>query len=292
MASGATSIMDTTTEAVFIKTVWSRRAQVAREKNLVFAKLVNRVYEQDAKMGGAVNVPNISDLTAQTNKEPGTGGTAVLFETITESSTQITIATWVYNGIAIGSAAETQVDRDMLEAYAPKQGYALALNVDDTLAALPDDLTTNIVGVLGTEIDYDTALEARQKLLDNDIPLEDVVAVISPAQETGFMKLNQFVNSDFNKLQGSRTDRAMVDRAFIGEWLQIPVYRSTNVEGSNAAGHDNVMFHKEAFALVMQMRPRTHTFFDINYLAQKVVVEQLYGQKVMRDNHSCWMKGA
>lgn len=290
MASGTTEFMDTVTEAVFIKTVWSKRAQVAREKNLVAAKLVNRIYEQDATMGSAINVPNISDLTANTKNT--SSNAAVVFETVTESSTQITIGTWVYNGIALETATEQQVDRDLLEAYAPKQGYALGLKVDDDLLALPDDLTTNIVGALGTDIDYETALEARQKLLDNDVPLEDVVAIISPAQETGFMKLPQFVNSDFNVLQGERTNRANIDRAFIGSWMQIPLYRSTNVEGSNAAGHDNVMFHKEAFALVMQMRPTTHTFFDINYLTRKVVVEQLYGLKTMRDSHAVWLKGA
>jgi hypothetical protein len=290
VASGATEFMDTVTEAVFIKTVWSKRAQVAREKNLVFAKLSNRVYEQDARMGGAVNVPNISDLTANTKNT--SSNAAVVFETVTETSTQITIGTWVYNGIALETATEVQVDRDLLEAYAPKQGYALALKVDDDLAALPDDLTTNIVGTLGVELDYDTVLEARQKLLDNDVPLEDVAIIIAPAQETGFMKLDKFINNDYNRIQGEKTALANVDRAFIGSWLGIPIYRSTNVEGSNATGHDNVMFHKEAFALVMQMRPRTHTWFDINYLARKVVVEQLYGLKTMRDNHAVWMKGA
>lgn len=290
MASGATEFMDTVTEAVFIKTVWSKRAQVAREKNLVAAKLVNRVYEQDAAMGSAINVPNISDLTANTKNT--SSNAAVLFETVTESSTQITLGTWVYNGIAIETATKQQVDRDLLEAYSPKQGYALGLKVDDDLLALPDDLTTNIVGTLGVDIDYDTALDARQKLLDNDVPLEDSVWLISPAQETAFMKLPQFINNDWSKLQGERSNLSNIDRAYIGSWMQIPVYRSTNVEGSNAVGHDNVLFHKEAFALVMQMRPTTHTFFDINYLTHKVVVEQLYGLKTMRDNHATWAKGA
>ena len=78
----------------------------------------------------------------------------------------------------------------------------------------------------------------------------------------------------------------------MGNWLRMPVYKSVNVEGTNAAGHHNTMFHMDALALVMQIQPTTHTFFDIDYLAYKAVVEQLYGVKEMRDDHGVWMKGA
>ena len=67
---------------------------------------------------------------------------------------------------------------------------------------------------------------------------------------------------------------------------------SVNVEGTNAAGHDNAMFQRDAFALVMQMSPTTHHMYDIDYLVDKVVLEQLYGTREMRYDHAVWVQGA
>jgi hypothetical protein len=42
----------------------------------------------------------------------------------------------------------------------------------------------------------------------------------------------------------------------------------------------------------MQMDPTTHRWLDINYLANKIVTEQLYGVKIMREDHASWHKAA
>jgi hypothetical protein len=66
---------------------------------------------------------------------------------------------------------------------------------------------------------------------------------------------------------------------------------TTNVEGSNAAGHDNAMLHKECLYLVLQMEPTSHHMYDIDYFVDKVAVEQLSGAGIMRADHGCWLKG-
>ena len=104
------------------------------------------------------------------------------------------------------------------------------------------------------------------------------------------MDIDYFIHNDYSKLQGAKMNTH--ERAFFGRWIEIDVYKSVNVEGTNAAGHDNTMFHRDALALVVQMEPTTHTDFDINYFAHKVAVEQLHGSKEMRDDHGVWMKGA
>jgi len=78
----------------------------------------------------------------------------------------------------------------------------------------------------------------------------------------------------------------------VASFYRMPAYVSTNTEGSNAAGHDNGMFQKEALALVVQMKPTAHSMYDIDYLVDKVAIEQLYGTREMRDDHGVWMKGA
>ena len=66
---------------------------------------------------------------------------------------------------------------------------------------------------------------------------------------------------------------------------------SVNGEGTNAAGHDNTMFHTESYALVMQQDPKAYHQFDIDFIVDKVAMTQLYGTKEMRDDHAVFMKG-
>jgi hypothetical protein len=288
MATGAAEFIDVVTADVFIPEIWSKYAVIARESKCVFAGLVDRRFEKDVmQMGDTVNIPNISNVGVVAKSL--SANAATLYETVTETKQQLTIGTWNYTAIAIETATKKQVDRNLLAAYAPKQQYALTLAIDDALAAYPDDFSQS-VGTLLVPLTYDDVLRAKQYLDDADVPMSDRNIVISPAQEAEFRKLDQFINRDYNSLQeglnlGSR-------EAYLGTWMDIPVYRSTNVEGSNAAGHDNTMFHKEALALVVQMDPTTHNFFDIDYFAYKVAVEQLHGSKEIRDDHGVWMPGA
>lgn len=290
MATGAAEFIDNTTADVFIPEVWSKKAIVARENALVFANLSNRVFEEDVmNFGDTIHVPSIGNLASRTKTI--SANAAITYETITETNTDITVGTWEYAAVAIETATKKQVNRDLLERYAPKQGYALGLAVDDVLAGLPDDFSNN-VGTLAVELSYEDVLRGRQYLNDADAPMENRVIVIAPAQEVGFMKLPQFVHGDYNQLHATDENSSRKDRAYIGTWLHTPIYMSVNVEGTNVGGHDNAIFQKEAIALVLQMNPTTHSFFDIDFLAFKAVVEQLYGTKEMRDDHGVWLKGA
>ena len=91
---------------------------------------------------------------------------------------------------------------------------------------------------------------------------------------------------------GIAAAHAALEFAYVSSFLNIPVYKTTNVEGTNSAGHDNTLFQKESIALVMQMAPQMHSMFDIDYFADKVAIEQLYGTQEMRDDHGVWIKGA
>lgn len=207
---------------------------------------------------------------------------------MTETNTNITITTNEYAAMAVEDIVKVQANRNLFEAYAGKMGYALDLAVDDVLAGLPDNLT-NTVGTLAGALSYDDLLRARQYLDDADAPEENRVIIVAPAQEAEMMKLDYFINADYTG--GNGVTKGQGEKGYIGGWLGMPVYKSVNVEGTNAAGHDNVMFHKEAFALVMQMKPKFESMRDIDYLVDKVASQQLYGTLEMRDDHGVWMQG-
>lgn len=286
MATGATEFVDNTTADVFIPELWSNEAIVARESRLVFAPLVNRNFEQEMKFGDIIHVPSVTDLTARTK----TANAAITYETQTETNTDITVSTHQYAAMAVEDITKVQANRDLFSLYAGKMGYALDIAVDDVLAGLPDNLSQT-VGTLATDLTYEQLLRARQYLDDANVPDEDRVMVVSPAQESGMMKLEHFINRDYKESQTvSMGEKG--NKAWFGNWLGMPVYKSVNVEGTNAAGHDNVMFQREAFALVMQIKPKFESMRDIDYLVDKVASQQLFGTATMRADHACWMAGA
>ena len=286
MATGAEEFIDNTTADVFIPEIWSPLAIVAREAQLVFAKLVDRKFEDGLSSGDTIHVPSVSDLAARSKS----ANTAITYETVTETNTDITISTHKYAAIAVESITKVQNNRDQLQLYAGKLGYALGLDVDDTLAGLVDDFS-NTVGTLATENTLAEFLRAIQYLDDANAPAENRYFVIAPAGQTGLMKLDSYTHNDYSMLHGEGRNTAL-EFAYVSSFLNVPVYKSTNVEGDNSAGHDNTIFQKDAIALVMQMNPTMHSMFDIDYFADKVAIEQLYGTKEMRDDHGVWIKGA
>ena len=289
MATGATEFIDNTVADVFIPEIWSALAIEARFQRLVYTKCCDGRYASEMmKMGDILNVPSRTHLTAQ-SKARNTNA-AVVFETQTETNTQITIATWEYSAIAVESIIKVQGNRDMLSFYASEMGYALDLALDDVLAGLVDD-RTNVVGTLTSPLTYEDWLRARQYLDDANAPDDDRYICIAPAEEANTMKLDQFINRDYTDMMGAQK-KGDPDYGWIGHWLSMPIYKSTNIEGSNAAGHDNSMHHRSAYAFIRQMQPTSHHQYDINYFVDKVAMENLYGTAAMRDLHGVFCRGA
>jgi len=288
MATGATEFIDNASAINFIPEIWSPLAIVAREEQLVFAKLVDRKFEENLNKGDKLNIPNIGDLAARSKS----ANTAITYEMIVEGTTQITVDQHYYAAIAVESITKVQADRDMLAAYAGKLGYALGLNVDDALASQVEaDWSGQTVGTLAVENTYHDYLRAIQYLDDANAPADSRYFVISPASEVGLLKMDTYINNDYTNIHSTGRESAL-DKAYISSFLGVPVYKSTNVDGTNAAGHDNTFFQKEAQALIMQMTPDMHTMYDIDFFADKVAIEQLYGEQVMRSDHGVWIKGA
>ena len=297
-ATGSTEFIDRTTADVFIREIWSGLAVVERENALVFAGLVDRRFESELTVGDVVHVPSLSNLGAARTKSTNT---AITYVTVTETNAQagddgfdgvtITVTTHDYNAIAVESIAKLQTDRDLMSAYAGKMGYSLGLALDDVLAGYPDNYS-NAVGTLAVALGGDDVLRAIQYLDDADAPQTDRAMVVSPAQAIEFLKLDRFVHNDYSRLQGSLSGTPGLDRAYVTSFLGIPIYKSVNVEGSNAAGHDNALFHREATALIVQQMPKAYGQFDIDYLADKVAIEQVHGSSEVRDDHGVFMRGS
>jgi len=291
VATGTTEFIDSTTFDVFIPERWSTPAIVARESALNMARGVDLRYAAALRGGGdIVNVGSIGNLTAQTKTKAANAATS--YETLTETNLQITVATWGYSAIAVESIVDLQSYLDAAAAYAPKQGYALALQVDDTLAGHPDDFT-NFTGSLAASSAYSDYLRAVQYLDDADAPQEDRWFGVAPAEVAGLLQMKEYVHNDYSMLHGSGPAMTSQERAYVTSFLTIPVYKSVNVEGSNAAGHDNFVMQRQAIAFILQKSPTLWgPFRDVDFFATKIALEQVYGSRITRNDHGVWMQGA
>ena len=297
-ATGSTEFIDRTSADVFIPEIWSTLALVERENALVFGGVFDRRLESELKMGDTIHVPSLSNLGAARTKSINT---AITYVTVTETNTQagddgfdgvtVTVTTHDYQAIAIESIAKLQTDRDLMQAYAGKMGYSLGLAFDDVLAGYPDNFS-NIVGTLAVELGTDEIHRAIQHLDDGDVPQDERFMVVSPATAIDFLDLDRFVHKDYEGLHAAFEANPGLERAYVLSYLGIPIYKSNNVEGTNAAGHDNSLHHREAVVAIMQMSPTPHAQPDIDYLADKVVLEQVHGSSEARDDHGVFMRGA
>lgn len=273
----------TTTSAVFIPEVWSMRTLDATESKLVAAKLVSRFDADVSEKGDVVHIPEVSNFTQARDKAAGTD---ITLDAITESEKTITINQHKYVAFAVEDKLAKQSGYDLVGHYTQKAGYQIANAVDTSILELWSDLTTTDVGSYESDITAASLVAAIQTLMQNDVPREDMAFVVDASQAGAMLNVADFVRADYIGNQNEFTRIVTgVDSAYMyGTLYGIPVYYSTNVQktsGTTTSVH-NMLFHKEAFALAMQMAPRVQKQYEITKLADIVVTDVLYGVQTIR----------
>ncbi len=277
--TGTTEFIDLTSADFFLEEKWSQKCTVEKEQKLIFAPNVDRQFEAELKRGQRLWIGAITQPTARAKTE----NSAITFETVTETGASITINQFYYAAIALEDVAKPQMAVNIMEKYRPGLSYAVALQEDDYLAALIDDGTiTQTVGTLATGLTYDNLVRADQYLNDANVEQANRWIGISPAEKANFLKMDHFINKDYSDIRNG----------IVGSWMNYPIFISTNVDGANSTGHDNVLMHKEAIAHVAQLKPFVRAWFDNDYMCAKISVLTTYGSTIRRADHAVWMKGA
>lgn len=274
----ATGNFTTTTHSAFIPEIWSEKAKVATESNLVMGNLVLRDYEGEIKeMGDTVHIPNISNLTAKQKA----ADTDVTFETITETSDTISIDQHWYTAFKVEDIVKAQANMDLKAPYTDKAGYALAKKIDTHLLGLYANLSQQ-VGSAGTDVNETNFLLAIQYLDVNDAPETDRHAVFYADQKSAMLDVDQFVRYDAT---GQGPADSPIIKGRFGEIYGVNTYFTTNVTttGSPTGAH-NLVFHREFAALAIQKDIRAQSDYNIRSLADEVVLDVLYGYSEYRDN--------
>lgn len=255
-----------TTAANHIPTIWSSETIDAVEGKVVLAGLVDRHFEKQLKVGDTLNVPFISNMTANTK----TGASNITLNTITEEYDIVTCTTHEHVAFAVEDIVKVQSNTGLRAKYTKKAGYVIGASMDETIAALSPSFSQT-VGTLGLELTDDNLIRAWQYLEDFDMPGEDRFIYISPAAYAGLMKLDKFMHADYVGGGGKG-----VRNAYVGKLYGANIHTSTLHNVPSAGQCAGWFCHKSGVALIVQ-HAKTTTQYSIHEDADVVLTTNLFG---------------
>lgn len=271
--------MTITTGDVFIPEIWAKEALIARESKLLMSKLVER-YDEDAAEGGdTINIPIISNLTASAK----VASTSVTLQAPTDSDVNLSLNRHFESSILIEDRLLKQAKRvySILTKYAERAGYAVAKQQDSDLLGLYSSISNN-VGDGSTAPTRTNILRAIQYLDDAEAPEEERYGVWKPAAVADILDIDGFVNAD------KAGTVLPLRKGVIGDLFGVMNYKTTQVvtEAGTPNVNHNLIFHKSAFAMAVQMAIRTQFQYKQEYLGTLCTVDSLWGYGVQRADHA------
>lgn len=265
--------MTPTTAAVFIPEVWSKDIQLHTKDALKLADRVMR-FDSDVKQGGdIIHVPKIAQIAVATKSND----TDVTFSANTETDFQLTVDAHKYVAFKIADITRAQSRYDLRSIYTKSAGYSIAEAIDTSLAALYSGLSQT-VGAANTALTDAVLLSGIKKLDEANAPMSERYFVARPSVKAALLALDKFTL--FQNVNAER-----VNKGEIGEVYGVELSISNNISQTvtTVTRSNNLLFHKEAFALAMQIEPRVEAQYMARALAWEVVVQALYGVAEYRD---------
>lgn len=289
MALG-TDQMTITTGDKFIPEVWSKETQRATQASLVLANLVKRFDSDVADAGDTLHVPKVSNLTAYAKS----ANTQVTLNAPTETEFTMSINRHFETSYLVEDRLKEQAKYNILQEYTSKAGYSIGQKIDADIAGLYSSATQS-VGNSTTDVTDANIVRAIQFLDDADAPQSDRYFVIKPAALAAMRAIDKF--SRFDSLgispsvvvngglaSGNSVIKRIGPNGFVGTVYNLEVYMTTNLveeAGTSDVVH-NLVFHKEALALGMQLKPRTQFQYKQEYLGTLATTDALWGYGLYR----------
>lgn len=280
-----TGLHTPTTNAVEVPELWPGLVLDFQKANLVMANLVTRRDMDVANGGDIIHFP----VTAAASVVAYTNGKRVTdnLSANTDTEVTLTIDKFYFSGFHIPYHLAAQSKYDIKAERSQAAGYAIAKQIDTDIFALADSLTTTDINDAAATAQVDDLvhtdlIDAFETLNTADVPDTDRAWVFHPSAygELLAMSGNYFISHDFRTGTPLETGR-------IGSILGSPVYQSTNVDtvsdGSPAeTAINNLYFHKQAFALAMQVTPSVDDVYDADTMGDLFNVKTAYGVAMLR----------
>ena len=295
----------TTNLANTVPQMYSHMTADYREANFVFVNLFDRKYESDLSEGDRVFIHGVNSFqdtqdttTLAANPSSGSLGAAgagdssgVLSfdEASLRSRISLIADTHVYQAFELEYEADLFSNIGLMEKLTKASGYAVAHRIDDDAAALVDNFSQT-VGSVTVGLTESDVKRGVQYLNDAFAPEDGRVFVFSPAEQMNLFGIERFINAQYSASIGNVNVDSKY-KGYVTNILGLDWYMSLNVEGTNAAGHDNGMWQKEACATLVVEESRPVSHHEISTDTTRYAVHAIYGFVEVRDDHGVWMKG-
>lgn len=271
-----------TAASVFRPNIWSKEVLMFVKSNLVLLPLIKH-YDADVKNGGqTLEIPNVTAISANLKAQ----NTVVTLNYNTETKTTITLNKHYESSFIVEDLVKVQSVYDLRSDYTKAAAYAIAEKIDANIAT---DMTTawkaasQAYGTYGTAISDDLILSINRYLSENKAPRSDRSIVVHPKGEAEMLAIDKFVRYD---ALGVGYDDNAIRNGKLGRIYGAEVYMSQNLVYLDTATdeYNSLFFHKEAWAIALQMEPRTQAQYKQEYLGWLVTVDVLYGTAALRSN--------
>lgn len=262
---------------VFRPNIWAKETLMFLKENLVLVPLVKH-YDADVKAGGqTLEIPNVSAISANLKQQ----NTVVTLNYNTETKTTITLDQHYESSFIVEDLVKVQSVYDLRSDYTKAAAYAIAEKMDGILATAMTSAFTGY-GAYGTALNDNLILTVNRYLSENKAPRSERYIVVHPKGEAELLAIDKYVRYDALGVGG---DQNSIKNGKIGEIYGAQVFMSQNLVYLDTATdeYSSLFFHKEAFAVAIQMEPRTQAQYKQEYLGWLVTVDVLFGLKELRD---------
>lgn len=259
----------------FIPEVWSAYILERYLAKNVFASLLDRKYEGEARKGNTVHIPGV---VAPAVKDYKANNRTTSADAITDTGLDITIDQEKNFDFYVDDIDNAQADRDLLPLYTEAAGDSLATDADEFIADL---LIANATGMPWTsnpttgDAAFDVIKNARKLLNKANVPDDDMRVAVVNAE---FESLLYGADSKLTSFDTSG-DTAGLRNATVGKLLGFRVVTSNNLPEADSP--QAVFFHQRAAAFVSQI-DEVEGMRAQDKFADRVRGLHVYGGKVVK----------
>lgn len=273
-----------TAASVFRPNVWSKEVLMFVKSNLVLLPLIKH-YDADVKSSGqTLEIPNVSAISANLKAQ----NTVVTLNYNTETKTTITLNKHYESSFIVEDLVKVQSAYDLRSDYTKAAAYAISEKIDSNIATEMTSTFTKY-GAYGTALNDNLILTVNRYLSENKAPRSDRSIVVHPKGEAEMLAIDKYVRYDALGVGG---DNNSIMNGKIGRIYGADVFMSQNLVYLDTATdeYNHLFFHKEAWAIALQMEPRTQAQYKQEYLGWLVTVDVLYGTAALRSGFGFVLK--
>lgn len=258
----------------YVPEVWTKRAQLAFDTNMIAKNFCTDLSEMLSYQGGDVlHIPKLANRASASTRSL-TALSQVTPLGPTEGEFTMNVQTWRVDSEAISDAVPVQTKLFTLANLEKKMNQSVMRAFDTDIYGLNSSLTTTAQGTDNgaTAPSADDFFSALETLDTNKIPKEERAIIVGPKTFWDLVRGNVITNRDFVG------DAELAKKSGMLPTLGgVPVYMSQNIPDSASGSELNLVLHKEAFAFALARDIQVRSSFQLDWLQTVYIADMLYG---------------